>query len=163
MSKKNPSQESALNLWDEHRGTASSPDEAPDPLFSGDTSEKPADWAADSPAAPVDNVLTTKVTTEQWLYLIEELQDDHVALYALRPPNFSPYNPESYKGDDFLRELPERLELLHSEFLVNLRSAENNCKRKRSMLASSEEFKKEMGSLDKEGEESKRKKVRREE
>jgi hypothetical protein len=78
---------------------------------------------------------------------------------ALRIPKFNPYNPKSYKENDFLSQLPESLELLDS---LGLASAEGNLKRKRSTSGSSEVVNEDTGNLDKDGEDLEFKKVRRE-
>jgi hypothetical protein len=154
-----PSQGSCLSFWDSESLGPETLEEA-DPLqtdLQTDISEKSADREMTSPATSLDTVLTATVTTKQWQHLRNRLSD--YEMLALRIPKFKPYNPKSYKGNDFLSQLPESLELLDS---LGLASAEGNLKRKRSTSVSSEVVNEGTGNLDKDGEDLEFKKVRRE-
>jgi hypothetical protein len=152
MSQEQYSQDSFLELWDEHRETGA-PAEAPP--FSADIPEKPSDGAT-SPTASTDTVLTTKVRDQHWQHLKNIVAADQ--MFALKIPQFNTHNPKSYQGDDFHNYLRDDLELSDSDLLLE-GSAESSLKQKGSMSARSEVAEEETGKPDKVGEELESKKT----
>jgi hypothetical protein len=147
------SQESSLTLWDEYLEPETQ--EERDPLQT-DVSQKPADHEITSPATSRNTDLRVTVTSKQWEHLRNILRDHD--LFALRFPKSNPNNPKSYKGNEFLNQLPESLDSLGSP---RLESAEGTLKRKSSLPANSELDNEDTGNLDKDGEDLGLKRVRR--